>query len=98
MVQAADHIILPTYFKLFSYNNDLTATFQYKFNDIIYHILYKINNRNGVQLFFELFNGVHFFIYKMSRQIVAHVIVKILTNGSPGKIYGTYSDGKFKKI
>ena len=58
MVQAADHIILPTYFKLFSYNNDLTATFQYKFNDIIYHILYKINNRNGVQLFFELFNGV----------------------------------------
>lgn len=56
--QTADHIILPTDFKLFSYNNDLTATFQYKFNDIIYHILYKINNRNGVQLFFELFNGV----------------------------------------
>ena len=27
--QTADHIILPTDFKLFSYNNDLTATFQY---------------------------------------------------------------------
>ena len=42
---------------------------------------------------------MHYIEIKGVKYILEDVnVFKILTNGSPGKIYGTYSDGKFRKI
>jgi hypothetical protein len=40
VMNQSNDITLPTDFKLFSYNNDSTATFQYKLNNNIYYIIY----------------------------------------------------------
>jgi len=72
VMNQSNDITLPTDFKLFSYNNDSTATFQYKFNNNIYYIIYKINTKNGLLLFFELVNNVELWDIKYMQPMYIH--------------------------
>ena len=72
VMNQSNDITLPTDFKLFSYNNDSTATFQYKFNNNIYYIIYKINTKNGLLLFFELVNNVELWDIKYMQPVYIH--------------------------
>ena len=72
VMNQSNDITLPTDFKLFSYNNDSTATFQYKLNNNIYYIIYKINTKNGLLLFFELVNNVELWDIKYMQPTYIH--------------------------